>query len=53
MLNMRKNKGLTVQVREFNEDADAPFVKMIAIRQAQETMERGVGERDNPSTCHA
>jgi hypothetical protein len=35
--------------REFNEEGDAGFVRMrsIAIRQAQETMERAISERDN------
>jgi hypothetical protein len=52
MIKTRKNKGLVVQFREFNEDMDAPFVRMrvIALRQAQETTERGVSERDTLST---
>jgi hypothetical protein len=37
---------------EFNEDSDAGFVgmRMIETRQAEETMQRGVSEGDNPST---
>jgi hypothetical protein len=52
MAKMRKNKGLVVHCRAFDGDLDAPIVtmRMIAIRQAQETMERGVSERDNPFT---
>jgi hypothetical protein len=29
-------------------DADSARIRSIAIREDQETMERGVGERDNP-----
>jgi hypothetical protein len=47
-----KNKGIQLECRQCDEDFDAPCIKMkmIAIRRAQETMERGVSERDNPST---
>jgi hypothetical protein len=52
LLLTRKSQSLTVKLREFDEGLDGPLVKMrmISILQAQETMERGVSERDNPST---
>jgi hypothetical protein len=48
---MMKSKGIEILAREFNEEGDAEFVKMrmVAIWEAQETMERGVDERSNPS----
>jgi hypothetical protein len=42
-------------VRIFDEEEDADIVKMrmVAIWKAQETMERGVNERSNPSVFFA
>jgi hypothetical protein len=50
MIKMRNSKSLLAICREFDEEVDAPFVKMkmIAIRQAQGTME--ASEKDNLST---
>jgi hypothetical protein len=52
MIRIRQNGGIQMACRAFNEEFDAPFIKMrmIGIRQAQETMERWVDERANPST---
>jgi hypothetical protein len=47
-----QNKRIQGNYRKFEEDQDADFVRMrmVAMWEAQETMERGVSERDNPST---
>jgi hypothetical protein len=47
-----KYQGVQGEYRRFEEEKDAGFIKMrlITIWEAQETMERGVSERDNPST---
>jgi hypothetical protein len=34
----------------FHDEQDADFLRMIAILEAEETMQRGVSDRDNPST---
>jgi hypothetical protein len=49
MIKMRKNKAHSVECRPFDEKVDVQFVKMtmLAIRQAQEMMERGGSEKDN------
>jgi hypothetical protein len=46
------NRYLFSITRKFEEEQDAEFarMRMIAIREEQETMERGVRERDWPST---
>jgi FAD/FMN-containing dehydrogenase len=51
MLRIRKAKVIGGEFREFDEELDALFWRMrsIDIRQAEETMQRGVSERDNPS----
>jgi hypothetical protein len=43
--------GTTVEFRQFNEDKEDPLIKMrvLAIWEAQEAMERGASETDNPS----
>jgi hypothetical protein len=55
MIKMRKNKAQSVECRAFHKEANALFVKMrmTAIRQAQQTMELRVSERDNPSASLA
>jgi hypothetical protein len=47
-----KYKGIQGAYRKFGEPQDMDFnrQRMKAIWEAQETMERGVSERDNPST---
>jgi hypothetical protein len=52
MLQKWKFKGIRALCREFDEAQDAAGVKMrmIGIWEAQETMERAVSERDDPST---
>jgi hypothetical protein len=49
------NQDIRGKYRKFDGKMNADFIKMrvIAIREAQETMERGVSERDNPSTFPA
>jgi hypothetical protein len=51
MMKMMRSKWIQVWASEFDEEGDAEFVKMrmVAIWEAQETMERGVEERSNPS----
>jgi hypothetical protein len=51
MMKTMKEKRHQVWAREFDERADAEFVRMrmVAIWEAQETMERGVEERSNSS----
>jgi hypothetical protein len=51
MMNMTRTKGVQVIAREFDEKEDADYVRMrmVAIWEAQETMEPGVIERTNPS----
>jgi hypothetical protein len=51
MMNMIKWKRIEVMERTFNEERDADFVKMrmVAIWEAQNTMEREANERSNPS----
>jgi hypothetical protein len=46
-----KSKRIQGTYRKFEEDQDADFVRMrmVVIWEAQETMERGVAERDHPS----
>jgi hypothetical protein len=46
MLKIRRNKDIRGEYRPFDEEGDADF----GIRQAQETMERGVSEMDNSPT---
>jgi hypothetical protein len=55
MLKIWRNKDIRGEYGPFDDERDADFVKlrMIAIRQAQETMERVVSERDNPYTYNA
>jgi hypothetical protein len=50
-----KSKRIQGQYREFNEEPEADFIKMrmIAVLEAEETVERGLSERDHPSTCFA
>jgi hypothetical protein len=48
-----KCQGTTGQIREFDEeglDADCIQIRVLTLREAEESMERGVSERDNPST---
>jgi hypothetical protein len=49
---MMRQKGIYVRIRAFDEELDENVIpmRMIATWQAQETMERGVSERDNSST---
>jgi hypothetical protein len=52
MLRIRQEKCIGPEFRELDQDLDAAFWRMrsIAVQQAEETMQRGVSERDNPST---
>jgi hypothetical protein len=52
MMMWKKEDGLGLWVRQFDEEADAQWIKMgmAAIWEANEEMERGVSERDNLST---
>jgi hypothetical protein len=50
MLSTWKNKGIQGIYRKSDEGQDADFIKMRMIWEADETMERGVSERDHPST---
>jgi hypothetical protein len=47
-----KSKGVQGAYRTFDEDRDAADnkMRMLGIWEAHEIMERGVGEKDNPST---
>jgi hypothetical protein len=51
MIKMVKSKGITMICGPFDENVDANFMKMriVAIWEAQETMERGISERNNPN----
>jgi hypothetical protein len=51
MMKIVKGKGVQALAMNFEEEGDVDFVKMriVAICEAQETMERGVNERSNPS----
>jgi hypothetical protein len=52
MYNMMKRKDIQGFIRKFDESKDEEFIPMrtIAIREAHETMLRGVSERHDPST---
>jgi hypothetical protein len=52
MLVVWKYNGIQRVCRPFYQSLDEPFIemRMIAICEAEETMHRGVSERDNPST---
>jgi hypothetical protein len=52
MLRAQKSKEIQRKFRNFDEEQDADFIRMrmLAIWEAQETMKRGVIERDNRST---
>jgi hypothetical protein len=49
MIRIRKNKAIQGECTRFNEEMDAPFgkMRMISIRQAQDTVGHGLSERDN------
>jgi hypothetical protein len=51
MLNTRKNKGITMEGRELEEEMDPVTTRMgtVEILEAQEVMERRVSERSNPT----
>jgi hypothetical protein len=52
MIRIRQNRDIQVACLAFDEELNTPFIRirMIEIREAQETMERGVSERANFST---
>jgi hypothetical protein len=52
MYNTMERKGIQGFTQKFEEEQDTDFIRMrmIAIGEAQETMERAVNERDNPFT---
>jgi hypothetical protein len=51
MMKTMREKGIQFFVRTFDEERDADCVKMrmLAIWEAQEVMERGVSGRSNPT----
>jgi hypothetical protein len=50
-----QDEGVQVVAREFDEKEDADYVRMriVAIWEAQEAMERGLEEREHPSLYFA
>jgi hypothetical protein len=50
-LSTRRNKRIQGTIKQFEEEHDGDFMRMriAAICEAQEAMERGVAERDDPS----
>jgi hypothetical protein len=51
MMKLLREKGIQMTAMEFDEIGDADFVRMrmAAVWEAHEIMERGVAERSNPS----
>jgi hypothetical protein len=52
MFQRMRQKGITGQIRKFDEEADTGLIrmKMIALWEADQTMQHRVSERDNPCT---
>jgi hypothetical protein len=52
MFQVMSQMGIHGEIRKFDEEGDADFIRvsMVAAWQPEETMQRAVSERDNPTT---